>query len=156
MLMKRLYSIFTKPGEVVLDCFNGAGTSTLAAQQMDRGYIGVELSEDYHALALKRHEQLDLGIDPFGKVTSIPKSKNSTVERTNHFHYKVPKKDLQIYIKRLAEDLGRSPTRDDVIHRNDYPIEYFDTYFHSWSEVCAAVRATGMTEIRLANRGSTN
>ncbi|MEW6093600.1 MAG: hypothetical protein AB1531_06505, partial [Chloroflexota bacterium] len=27
-----------------------------------------------------------------------------------------------------------------------YPIEYYDSYFVSWGEVCAAARTTGMTE----------
>jgi len=33
-LMHRLISIFTEPDEIVLDCFNGAGTTTLAAQPL--------------------------------------------------------------------------------------------------------------------------
>jgi site-specific DNA-methyltransferase (adenine-specific) len=75
-----------------LDCFNGAGTSTLVAQQMNRRFIGIELSLDYHEIALKRHEQLSEGIDPFGKVNTIPSVKNSSVERLPKQKYKVSKK----------------------------------------------------------------
>jgi site-specific DNA-methyltransferase (adenine-specific) len=28
-----------------------------------------------------------------------------------------------------------------------YPIEYFDSYFVSWGEVCAAARHDGMSEL---------
>ena len=51
MLMRRLFALFTRPGETILDCFNGAGTSTLVAQQMNRRFLGIELSPQYHELA---------------------------------------------------------------------------------------------------------
>lgn len=37
-LMYRLISIFTEPNELVLDCFDGAGTTSLTAHQMSRQY----------------------------------------------------------------------------------------------------------------------
>ena len=64
-LMRRLFTIFTEAGDIVLDCFNGAGTSTLVAAQMGRRYIGIEISKKYHRIALKRHDDLKRGLDPF-------------------------------------------------------------------------------------------
>ncbi|MEI9909490.1 MAG: site-specific DNA-methyltransferase [Bacteroidota bacterium] len=43
MFMYRLISLFTNEGEFVLDPFNGAGTTTLTAQQLNRKYVGIEL-----------------------------------------------------------------------------------------------------------------
>ena len=146
MLMHRLYALFTRSGEVILDCFNGAGTSTLVAQQAGRRYIGVEISPQYHALALQRHEQLEQGQDPFGKQEVVPISKNSRVSRLPKQQYEVSKKTLQLDVKRIAQQLGRLPTREDVKRMSSYNIDYFDTYFASWGEVCAAARTTGMTE----------
>ena len=148
-LMHRLISLFTNPGEVVLDCFNGAGTSTLTAQQLGRGYIGIELSKQYHELALQRHEELSQGIDPFGKKDTIPTAKNSPVPRLPKQVYQVSKKVLQLDVKRIAQQLGRLPTRAQVAALSKYPIEYFDNYFVSWGEVCAAARTTGMSELPL-------
>ena len=54
-LMYRIISVFTKPGEVVLDCFNGAGTTTLAASQVGRKYVGIETSDKYCLMAKTRH-----------------------------------------------------------------------------------------------------
>jgi site-specific DNA-methyltransferase (adenine-specific) len=51
-------------------------------------------------------------------------------------------------LKRIAEQLGRLPTRDEVELLSKYPISYYDDYFISWGEVCAAARTTGMTETR--------
>lgn len=45
--------LFTKPGDVVLDPFLGSGTTSIAAFQLDRNSIGIEMQEEYHKLALK-------------------------------------------------------------------------------------------------------
>ncbi len=63
--MYRLITIFTKPDEVVLDCINGAGTTSLTAHQLHRQYIGIEFSEKYYKIALSRHHEIENGIDPF-------------------------------------------------------------------------------------------
>ena len=60
--------------------------------------------------------------------------------------YEVSKKTLQLDVKRIAQLLGRLPTREDVKLMSKYSIDYFDNYFASWGEVCAAARTTGMTE----------
>jgi site-specific DNA-methyltransferase (adenine-specific) len=146
-LMRRLFSLFTNSDEVILDCFNGAGTSTLAAQQIGREYIGIELSEQYHKIALRRHDELCHGKDPFGKQKSVPIAKNSRVPRLPKQVYKVSKKILQLDVKQIAQQLGRLPTHGEVEELSKYPIEYFDNYFVSWGEVCAAARTTGMSEL---------
>jgi DNA modification methylase len=43
-----------KPGGIVLDPFSGAGTTGLAALQLDRRYIGIDLNRAYHDLAVQR------------------------------------------------------------------------------------------------------
>ncbi|MCA9937063.1 MAG: site-specific DNA-methyltransferase [Anaerolineales bacterium] len=150
-LMYRLISLFTQPGETVLDCFNGAGTTTLTAHQLHRRYIGIELSRKYHALAAARHEEIVSGLDPFRKAKRKLTEKNSHVERMPKRKYEVPKKRLQLEVRRVAQDLGHLPSRDEMIQFGAYPIRYYDEYFVSWGEVCAAARHDGMTETREAN-----
>jgi len=147
-LMRRLYALFTLSGETILDCFNGAGTSTLAAAQMQRKYIGIELSPQYHQLAAERHAQLAFGADPFAKQKgTTPNAKNSRVERLPKQQYVVSKKTLQLDVRRIAQELGHLPSREEVTTFSSYPLEYFDRYFFSWGEVCAAARTTGMSEL---------
>lgn len=50
-LPRRVIKLFTSPGETVLDCFMGSGTTGVAAIQLDRNYIGIELNETYAELA---------------------------------------------------------------------------------------------------------
>jgi len=147
-LLYRIISVFTSPGEIVLDCFNGSGTTTLTADQLDRRYFGIEKSETYHQLAIRRHQELHDGVDPFRKANRTLTAKNSPVPRLPKQRYIVPKKVLQLEVKRIAKELSRLPTREDVIQHGKYPIELYDKYFVSWGEVCAAARTTGMTEVR--------
>lgn len=146
LLMRRLFSLFTAKGDVILDCFNGAATSTLVAAQMGRIYIGVEKSKRYHNLALKRHREMRRGVNPFGTGKQTPKTKNSRDKRLpGRKSYKVLKKELQLEVRRISEELGRLPTYDDVVERTHHPPQYFKEYFSSWGEACAAARATGMS-----------
>jgi hypothetical protein len=149
-LMYRLIGLFTRPGEVVLDCFNGAGTTTLAAHQMGRSYVGIEASEKYCRMAEERHAEISDGLDPFRKQDRVLTSKNSPVPRVQKQVYKVPKKVLQLEVRRVAQELGRIPSRAELMQYGKYPIEYYDHYFVSWGEVRAAARNSGMSERREA------
>lgn len=46
------------PDGVVLDPFSGAATTGLAARQLDRTYIGIDLNRDFHDIGLRRLSQL--------------------------------------------------------------------------------------------------
>lgn len=46
--------LFTQPGDLVLDPFMGSGTTAIACIELDRHFVGVELSEKYHKQALQR------------------------------------------------------------------------------------------------------
>ena len=133
-LMYRLISIFTKQDEVVLDCFNGAGTTTLSAHQIKRRYIGIEHSAEYCEVTRKRHKEILDGRDPFRKEDRKLTAKNSPVARLPKQKYKVSKKVLQLDVRRIAQELGHIPTRDEVLGLSQYPINYFDNYFVSWDQ----------------------
>jgi len=147
-LMYRLITVFTKRGEVVLDCFNGAGTTTLAAHQMGCRYVGIEKSKKYCDMAKNRHEEILKGLNPFRKAKRKLTAKNSPVPRLPKQKYEVPKKTLQLEVRRIAKELGHLPTREELTQYSKYPIRYYNEYFISWGEVCAAARTTGMTEDR--------
>ena len=147
-LMNRLIAVFTSANEMVLDPFNGAGTTTLCAEVLGRRFLGIELSEQYHQLASERHDLLRRGGNPFAKEDCIPVAKNNRVKRIGSKKYEVPKKTLQLEVREMARRLGRLPTREEVARMSKYPLRYFEDYFLSWGEVCAAARTTGMKETR--------
>ena len=53
-LMEYLVKTYTNPGDVVLDCCLGSGTTAVAAQQLGRQFVGIELSEKYYEMAAGR------------------------------------------------------------------------------------------------------
>ena len=54
----KLISLFTKKGMLVLDPFCGSGTTIIAAAELGRKSIGIDLSEKYRFLAVNRLEKL--------------------------------------------------------------------------------------------------
>lgn len=49
-----LVHAFSKPGELVLDPFCGSGSSLVAARDLGREYLGIELTHRYHGIASDR------------------------------------------------------------------------------------------------------
>lgn len=57
-LLKRIIEASTNEGDLILDPFNGSGTTGIAAKILNRKYIGIEQEEDYLALTIRRLEGL--------------------------------------------------------------------------------------------------
>ena len=54
---RRVIAAFTVPGNSVLDCFLGSGTTAVAAKKLGRRCIGIEINEDYLKIAIERLRQ---------------------------------------------------------------------------------------------------
>jgi site-specific DNA-methyltransferase (adenine-specific) len=56
-LIKELASLFSNPGETILDPFMGSGTTLRAAKDLGRKCIGIEIEEKYCEIAVRRLAQ---------------------------------------------------------------------------------------------------
>jgi DNA modification methylase len=56
-LARRVIKLFSFKGDIVLDPFNGAGTTTVVAKRLGRTYIGIDISEEYCKMAMERIEK---------------------------------------------------------------------------------------------------
>jgi site-specific DNA-methyltransferase (adenine-specific) len=46
--------LLTKPGDLILDPFNGSGTTCVAAKRLGRNYLGIDINQEYCQLAIER------------------------------------------------------------------------------------------------------
>jgi len=67
-LMKYLIKLITPPGGVVLDPFNGSGSTGYAAVELGHPYIGCELDPKYVEISTKRIEAWNSDTSTFGKL----------------------------------------------------------------------------------------
>jgi site-specific DNA-methyltransferase (adenine-specific) len=58
-LPRRAIKLFTEPGEIVLDCFMGSGTTALAAINEGRKYIGIDKEKRSVDLAKKAIDSIN-------------------------------------------------------------------------------------------------
>ena len=81
-LCKRLIKIFTKKGDLILDPFVGSGSVLVAAKELERKAVGIDINPDFVKLAKKRIAQ-DLLIE-----TEVPKPQVFCDEgSTSGFHH---------------------------------------------------------------------
>ena len=57
-LLKRIIEASTNEGDLILDPFNGSGTTGIAAIMLNRKYIGIEQEQEYLELSKRRYESM--------------------------------------------------------------------------------------------------
>lgn len=62
-VIQRCIELWSNPGDVVIDPFNGIGSTGYQALKMGRKYVGVELKESYYKLSVKNLEQAECEAD---------------------------------------------------------------------------------------------
>lgn len=62
-LMEHFISLLTHEGDVIMDPFMGSGSTGVAAQNLDRRFIGIELSSEYFAIAQERMGQQKIEVE---------------------------------------------------------------------------------------------
>lgn len=75
-LLRRIIGASSNPGDMLLDCFAGSGTTLAVADEMQRNWIGMDNSSEALSTILKRFE---LGLLPMGDYVKKGKKKK---ERT--------------------------------------------------------------------------
>ncbi len=65
-LLKRIILSSTDEGDLVLDPFNGSGTTGVVAQMLNRKYVGIDLEEEYLNVTTRRLQQ----VQPQKKINS--------------------------------------------------------------------------------------
>lgn len=66
-VLQRIILASSRPGDLVLDCFSGSGTTLVAASELGRRWIGVDNSPEAIRTTLKRFA---VGLEPMGDYVS--------------------------------------------------------------------------------------
>lgn len=53
-VLKKIIKIASNEGDVVLDCFNGVASTGAASLELNRKYIGIEISDEYYDASVNR------------------------------------------------------------------------------------------------------
>lgn len=79
-VLNRIILASSNPGDVVLDPFNGSGTTVVAAALLGRKYVGIDQSNEYVGFAKKRLEHaLEHAAATEAKPEADPKSLQKTI-----------------------------------------------------------------------------
>lgn len=126
-LMERIIRLSTNPGDVVLDALCGVGTTLVTAVRLGRRYIGVDIDAEYVEISRRKIAEVERN----GCIV------RQSIKRPVRKH---KKKDLQLELQRLARDLGRLPTPEDVRVHSKYELSaYFET-FPTWGKALKAAK----------------
>ncbi|MBU3924244.1 MAG: site-specific DNA-methyltransferase, partial [Nanoarchaeota archaeon] len=59
-LLRRIVVAHSREGDLILDPFNGSGTTGVVAVELGRRYVGIDIEKDYLDLAVRRFEEVNI------------------------------------------------------------------------------------------------
>jgi DNA modification methylase len=125
ILLERVVRALSKPGDIVLDCFIGSGTTSAVAQKLGRRWIGCDINKGAIQTTIKRlqtilEEQLAAAMDGQKQRKLIDTSKEEQEPKLASLTfsvYRVNDYDLQIQhneaVNLACEHIGVERTRTD-------------------------------------------
>ncbi|MEW6558272.1 MAG: site-specific DNA-methyltransferase [Elusimicrobiota bacterium] len=60
-IIKEIIKLLSRPNDIVLDPFVGSGTTAVAAKELNRRYIGIEINDEYCRYARERLKNIGVG-----------------------------------------------------------------------------------------------
>jgi len=107
-LLARIIEASSNPGDLVMDCFSGSGTTLAVASNLDRRWIGIDKSDEAIRTTLRRFSH---GLERMGDFVN----KKKTLNKTLSFHE--PITDFTLYF----EEQPRSSSHPE----NSLPVSVF-------------------------------
>ncbi|VXD21931.1 DNA methylase N-4/N-6 domain protein [Planktothrix serta PCC 8927] len=89
--------LFTEPNDLVLDPFVGSGTTCIAAKELGRSYLGIEIQEDYFNLALSNLDKTEFNLQNQDSVIETVSTDSLLSIDANITNLTMSQKNYQIY-----------------------------------------------------------
>lgn len=122
-LLERLIESSSEPGDLVLDCFVGSGTTAAVAQRIGRRWIGCDINKGAIQTTAKRVQELMRSqatasvSSGQGELIGMPEEPSRTPSQLAFATYRVNDYDLQIQhneaVELACQHLGVTRTRTD-------------------------------------------
>jgi len=126
-LLERIIKLSSNPGDIVLDCFIGTGTTAIVAYKLGRHFIGIDMDENYVKITQEKLNQL--------------KENGCIIKKsTPRLRRRFIKKEMQLELQRLTLKLGRLPTREDIEKFSRYRVSDFESVFSTWGKALKAAK----------------
>jgi len=77
-LLRRIVTASSNPGDLVLDCFSGSGTTLAVSSEMGRQWIGIDSSAHAIATTLRRFAS---GLQPMGDFVTARMAKGADIQQ---------------------------------------------------------------------------
>lgn len=78
-MLKRIIMASSNPSDLVLDCFAGSGTTLVAAEELGRQWIGIDIGDEAIKIIQERFEH---GTKPIGDFVTRKKIKTENLQRS--------------------------------------------------------------------------
>jgi len=119
-LLSFLIRLTTREGDIVLDPMMGVGTTPAVAKELNRGYVGIDISKTYTQIA---EERIKKAISPEALKQNMKFKRNG-----------ITKKNVQLKIGELTLQIGRIPSIDEFCNKYGYKKEDVLELFPTWSK----------------------
>ena len=124
-LLRRIILASSNPGDIVLDCFSGSGTTLAVASELGRRWIGIDNSPEAIRITLKRFA---MGLEPMGDYVRKKKNQNTT---------------LFPMLTEEAEQLkGHKPIEDFITYTESNLVEELESLLGSNEKTIELLRGT--------------
>jgi len=120
IVLERIVKALSNPGDLVLDCFVGSGTSVVAAQKLGRRWIGCDINKGAIQTAAKRLQSLlieqaaahtgQVELVAASEVETLPSQMGFTTWRVNDYDLHIQHNEA---VELACEHLGITRTRTD-------------------------------------------
>jgi hypothetical protein len=115
--------LFTEPDDIVLDPFLGSGTTCVAAKELGRNYLGIEIQEDYCNLSVTNIEQAKFNeqvSDSIAKTLELETVTTMSNPDYQIYHDYLVKEVLAPFYAKRFESLSLLRLQDVLKRKNPY------------------------------------
>lgn len=130
-------------GDIVLDMFNGSGSTTLAAARLGRHYIGVDLNEDYCKIARRRLGRED--VDPHAILLETPRVRAARTSSQVAL-FETPRAQLMLTCK-MCHEVFEIVTKPSKVAAALTSIKVSDSTFQYTCPTCGSTHEYNKDEI---------